>query len=149
MKTYLRRLFQYDRWASGQSLPSVYYPMNTEALRVMAHILNAEKIWLMRLHGEDSSGVPVFRERSIAECEELGEELYAGYLEFIDSLAEEDIDKLINYKNTKGEAFQTSIKDILTHVAFHGAYHRGQAALLVRQEGGTAAPTDYIIFTRV
>jgi uncharacterized damage-inducible protein DinB len=34
-------------------------------------------------------------------------------------------------------------------VGLHGVYHRGQVALLVRQGGGTASPTDYIIFTRV
>jgi uncharacterized damage-inducible protein DinB len=79
----------------------------------------------------------------------MSDELHREYLAYIDSLTESGLDTLVSYKNTKGAAFQTSIKDILTHVGLHGVYHRGQVALLVRQGGGTAAPTDYIIFTRV
>jgi uncharacterized damage-inducible protein DinB len=30
------------------------------------------------------------------------------------------------------------------HIAFHGVYHRGQIAALVRQHGGEPAYTDFI-----
>jgi uncharacterized damage-inducible protein DinB len=30
----------------------------------------------------------------------------------------------------------------------HGAYHRGQIALLIRQAGAVPAPTDYVAFVR-
>jgi len=30
----------------------------------------------------------------------------------------------------------------------HGCYHRGQVAMLIRDGGGTPAPTDYIAFVR-
>jgi len=38
--------------------------------------------------------------------------------------------------------------DILTQVATHGAYHRGQIAKAIRRGGGTPADTDFIIFVR-
>jgi uncharacterized damage-inducible protein DinB len=116
---------------------------------MLSHILSAENIWMTRLRGQDSSGIPVFEEFSLEECARMSDELHREYLAYIDSLTESDLDTLVSYKNTKGAAFQTSIKDILTHVGLHGVYHRGQIAFLVRQGGGTAAPTDYIIFTRV
>lgn len=149
MKEFLRRLFEYDKWAIGQSLSSLSDPVNAEALAMLSHVLNAEQAWLMRLRGEDSSGVKIFEEYSLDECARLSEQLSAGYLAFIDSLSGNDLDKIIDYKNTKGLPFSTSIRDILTHVGMHGMYHRGQVALLVRQGGGKAAPTDYINFTRL
>lgn len=148
MKEFLYKLFTYDEWAVGRSLSSLQGQVNPEAQLMLSHILSAENIWMTRLRGQDSSGIPVFEEFSLEKCARMSDELHREYLEYIDSLAESDLDTLINYKNTQGIAFQTSVKDILTHVGLHGVYHRGQVALLVRQCGGTAAPTDYIIFTR-
>jgi uncharacterized damage-inducible protein DinB len=36
------------------------------------------------------------------------------------------------------------VADVLTHVAMHGVYHRGQIAGAVRAANGTPAYTDYI-----
>ena len=47
-----------------------------------------------------------------------------------------------------GQAFRSTLEDILLHVALHGAYHRGQLAMLVRDGHGEPAPTDYIAFVR-
>jgi uncharacterized damage-inducible protein DinB len=149
MKEFLLRLFDYDEWAISQSLSSLEAPDNPEAQLMLSHVLSAERIWLIRLKGEDSSGVKVFEGFSLEECARMAGELHTGYAEFIDSLAEEDFGRVLTYKNTKGVEFSTSIGDILTHVGLHGMYHRGQVALLVRQGGGTAVSTDYINFTRL
>jgi uncharacterized damage-inducible protein DinB len=149
MKEFLYKLFTYDEWAIGRSLSSLQDTVSSEAQLMLSHILSAEKIWMVRLQGEDSSAIPVFEEFSLEECARISDELHRDYLAYIDSLTESDLDTLISYKNTKGVPFQTSIKDILTHVGLHGVYHRGQVALLVRQGGGTAIGTDYIIYTRV
>jgi uncharacterized damage-inducible protein DinB len=149
MKEFLYKLFNYDEWAVGRSLSSLKDPVNPEAQLMLSHILSAENTWMTRLRGQDSSGIPVFEEFSLEECARMSVELHREYLAYIDSLTESDLDSPIDYKNTKGIAFRTSVKDILTHVGLHGVYHRGQVALLVRQGGGTAVSTDYIIFTRL
>lgn len=149
MKEFLRNLFVYDEWAIDRSLSSLKEPANSRAQSMLSHILLAEKIWLARLKGEDSSSIPVFEELPLDECVRLANELNAAYLAFIDSLAESDIESLIEYKDTRGNAFTTSIEDILTHVAIHSAYHRGQIAMLVRDGGGEPVGTDYIGFTRI
>lgn len=149
MKEHLRRLFTYDEWAIGQSLATLKEPANPEAQTMLSHILAAEKVWMMRLRGEDSSGVALFEPYSLEECGRLSDDLHRKYLEYIDLLDEADLENLITYKNTRGVEFQTPIGEILTHVALHGVYHRGQIALLVRQGGGKAVGTDYIIYTRI
>lgn len=151
MLEFLRNLFAYDKWAIDRSLGTLREPLNLRAQAMLAHILLAEKIWLMRLNGEDSSAINVWGELQLDECVRLSAELNAAYLQYIDSLSDSDndLDTLISYKNIKGDPFHTSIKDILTHVGIHAAYHRGQIAMLVRDGGGTAIGTDYILFTRV
>src|SRR5260221_1235699 len=143
-----RRLFSYDRWAISRSLGTLDVQGESQAKLLLSHILLAERIWLTRLSGDDSAGIPTFQEFSIDECKAMAAELNRGYLEFIDSLSEDDLDHSITYKNTKGEEFSTPIHEVLTHVAVHGAYHRGQIAWLVRM-GGTAINTDFITFTRI
>ena len=37
---------------------------------------------------------------------------------------------------------------VLTHVALHGSYHRGQIAALIRSGGDEPINTDYIMWLR-
>lgn len=149
MLEFLRKLFSYDEWAISRSLSSLENPDNSKARLLLSHILLSEKIWLVRLKGEDSSHIQTFEEFSLARCIEISGELHRSYIKFLDSLQEKDLDFLITYQNTKGLEFQTPVKDILTHVGLHGVYHRGQIALLVRENGGQANNTDFITFTRL
>ena len=149
MLEYLRNLFVYDKWAMTRSLGTIETPANPRAQATLSHILLAEKIWLTRLNGEDASSIPVFDKLTLPDCIRLADELNLAYLRYIDSLSEADLDRSISYKNTKGDEFDTSIRDILTHVGLHSVYHRGQIAMLVRDEGGEAVGTDHILFTRL
>ena len=149
MLGFLRQLFSYDEWAIARSLSSIDPTVESKAKLLLSHILLAEKIWLTRLRGDDSSAIPTFEEYSIDDCREMAAELHQRYVEFIESLSETDLDRSLTYKNTKGVEFSTPIREILTHVGLHGVYHRGQIAWLVREGGGTAINTDYITFTRI
>ncbi|MEP7075951.1 MAG: DinB family protein [Acidobacteriota bacterium] len=149
MLDFFRKLFTYDKWAIGRSLGSIDASRQSAAALLLSHILLAEKIWLTRLRGEDSSHIPTFEELRLGECETMADDLCSGYLEFIDSLTEADLARLITYKNTKGIEFITPVREILIHVGLHGAYHRGQIAWIVRAGGGTAVNTDYITSTRI
>lgn len=146
----LRRLFSYDKWAIDRSLSSIKSASKTKAELLLSHILLAEKIWMTRLKGEDSSLTSTFEEFSLEFCAKMSDELFEEYTRFLDSLSEEDLNRSLTYKNLAGVEFQTPILDILLHVALHGAYHRGQIAWIVREDGGgTAVNTDYIGFTRI
>ena len=54
----------------------------------------------------------------------------------------------VGYRNSQGEYWTSTVGDILTHVALHGAYHRAQIATAIREAGGTPAYTDFIHATR-
>ena len=59
-----------------------------------------------------------------------------------------DHDSTIDYRNTKGEQWTSSVDDVLMHVILHGSYHRGQIATVLRNGGEEPAYTDYIHCTR-
>ena len=60
----------------------------------------------------------------------------------------EGLRREVAYSNSAGVAFHSTVEDILLQVAMHGSYHRGQIALLLRQEGAEPAATDFIGFAR-
>lgn len=149
MLDYFKQLFAFDNWATTRSLTFLRGYPNQKALTALSHLLLAQKIWLLRLNDQDSSSIPTYEDQSLESCTTMAKEIHKGYVEFLNSIQESDLDRLITYKNTKGVGFQTSIRDILMHVAFHSVYHRGQVASFVRIDNGEPLNTDYITFTRL
>jgi uncharacterized damage-inducible protein DinB len=139
---HLRRLLRYDTWANQETLRSLKQSAPPRSLRWMAHIVGAEYLWMARLRRHNAT-LPVWPELDVETCgERLNElsRLWPGYLEDTrDSFTEE-----VPYTNSKGEAWTSTVEDILTHVVIHSAYHRGQIASDVRASGGVPAYTDYI-----
>lgn len=144
----IKRLFAYDAWANARVLAAMKNAQSQTALAPLAHLLVSEKIWLMRLRGEDTSAVNKSPELSHAECESLFGEMRASYASYINSLGEDDLGSKLTYRNFKGTEFRTPVGEILTHVAMHGTYHRGQVAKAMRAEGHAPADTDFITFVR-
>jgi len=70
------------------------------------------------------------------------------YATVIDTFSNQQLDSSVTYRNSAGTEYTSAIRDILIHVALHGAYHRGQIAAAVRGGGDTPASTDYIAYVR-
>ena len=69
---YLTRELKYNAWANIECLNSLKTAANapSQSLRLMAHIVGAENLWLCRLTKQDSS-IPVWPEWSVEECETI------------------------------------------------------------------------------
>ncbi len=59
-----------------------------------------------------------------------------------------DLSAVLSYTNSSGRPFTNRVSDILFHIVNHSTYHRGQIALLLRQQGLEPVPTDYIFYKR-
>ncbi len=112
-----------------------------------AHVLGAEHVWLARLR-ERPADVPVWPDFDRERCERLAADARDAYSAYLQSLKRVDLERSVSYVNSAGQAFESRVEDILMHVLLHGAYHRGQVALLLRQGGAQPIPTDYIAFVR-
>jgi uncharacterized damage-inducible protein DinB len=145
MLDYLQKLFVYDDWANrefGTALNSLAQPPS-RSIRLLAHILSAERLWFERLNSQPQS-LPVWPQFGLSECDTLLAEVHDAWLGYFRWLSESDLASTISYKNSKGERWQSRVEDILTHVVIHSAYHRGQIATDFRAAGMTPPYTDFI-----
>jgi uncharacterized damage-inducible protein DinB len=149
MDASLRQLFEHLRWADERVQESLTEAVNppSHTLDLFAHVVAAEHVWLSRMRGEKPE-VAVWPKLSLSQCLELGTRNADEFLALVESLDEIGLDSGVTYKNSAGLEFTSSFRDILLHVALHGAYHRGQIAAAIRAGGDTPAPTDYIAFVR-
>ncbi|NUO79476.1 DinB family protein [candidate division KSB1 bacterium] len=140
-----RRLFQYEAWANREVLANLKQHKNPpqRALKFLAHIIAAGTLWLERIKGEKQS-LAVWPEFTLAQCEDQLARITQLWQDYLTALPAMGLSQPIAYTNTKGETFRSPLEDILTHVAMHGAYHRGQIATDTRAAGLTPVLTDFI-----
>ena len=143
-------MYEHLNWANQRILETLQSmeDENQEVCRLFSHILFAEKVWITRLQGLDSSQLPIWSEVDLEVCAELVRQNEESVTAFLTNLANTGLDQLISYTNSKGSEFKNSVRDILTHVALHGHYHRGQINSRLRAEGIEPVNIDFITFVR-
>ena len=146
---YFTKLFDHMEWADKRALASLraMSAPPPKTVELMAHILGAERVWLSRIVGE-TSPIVVWPTLSLDDAERVLAENFAGYRRVLSRLSSAGLQEPITYKTSAGDQFTSTVEDILTQVATHGSYHRGQIAAQVRAAGGTPNPTDYIAYIR-
>jgi len=143
------KLFRHLDWANREILKALRGKERSgKALKLFAHVLLAERVWLTRLQGADSSGLPIWAELDLAQCAELVEQNEERFRAFLADPILSDPDRVVAYANSQGTPFENSVGDILAHVTLHGQYHRGQINLLLRENGFEPVSLDYILFAR-
>lgn len=148
VKQYFERIFSWTAWADAQALAALRAtPAAVEALPLLAHVLAAEHVWLTRLTGQPTVH-PVWPTLDLDQCAVLATQNAHGYQQYLATANEESLARLVRYHTTTGQPFETVPVDMLTQVATHGAYHRGQIARIISQSGGKAISTDFILFAR-
>jgi uncharacterized damage-inducible protein DinB len=115
---------------------------------LFAHLVAAERVWLLRLSGEGAEAPPIWPDWSLKRVAAVVADNARDYQQFVATLSATDVEWYVEYKNSQGVLFSTRIIDILTHVALHGSYHRGQITMTLRAGGITPVNTDYITFVR-
>ncbi|UJH92328.1 hypothetical protein LZ575_07300 [Antarcticibacterium sp. 1MA-6-2] len=147
MKEQFREWYSYNSEANLKVIQNLteLKEIPDRAIDIFSHLLLAHKIWLERIDFRDTiSGKP---------WEKISSEEFLAInkwnLEFtLEVLKEQELNKRISYTNSKGVNFNNSIEEILFHVLTHSSYHRGQVAILLRQENFDPPLTDYIFYKR-
>ena len=144
-KEYFLRMLAYDHWANQECLRVLRNRgvSDSKAIRLMAHTLSAEKLWLERMMRERQS-MPVWPSSTVEECAALIDSMAGAWQAYLKQLPPDGLNEIIEYRNSKGEPWSSRVEDVLQHVLFHSAYHRGQIALQMRADGLEPALTDFI-----
>ncbi len=145
----LHKLMAHLVWADDAVLASLRSSpgSDTRSLTLYAHVVAAEAVWLARIAGR-TPDVAVWPTLTLDEAAALARRNSDELARMLDSSSADDLARDIEYRNSAGAQFRSTVEDILLHVALHGSYHRGQISLLVRGGGGDPSPTDYIAFVR-
>ncbi|MEX2110457.1 MAG: DinB family protein [Gemmatimonadaceae bacterium] len=143
------RLFDHLCWADRKVLESLRSAQNppAKALELYSHVLGSEHVWLSRIHGV-AAELAVWPSLTLAQCEKIASDNCEAFTTIVKTLTPDSLAGEISYRNSAGAGFTSTLEDILTHVALHGSYHRGQIAVSLRAAGETPSPTDYIAFAR-
>jgi len=157
----LTLLVDYNYWARDRMLDAVAALSAEQFTRNMgnsfgsvrdtiAHICDAEWIWLSRWKGQQPTGFrSPDRMPDVATARKEWAELEQGAREVVGNLGPAGVQRTFEYKDFKGATRSDVFREMLQHVVNHGSYHRGQVTTMLRQLG--AAPPkhmDLIVFYR-
>jgi len=118
-------------------------------LKIFSHVLNAHHIWLERISPSGTNLPAPWQDIDQLDFAKINNKLFQKTQRYL--LSEKidmDFDQPIAYANSRGEKFKNTIQEIYFHILAHSAYHRGQIALLLRNEGIEPPLTDYIFYKR-
>lgn len=108
----------------------------------------AEWLWLERWQGRSHSGPLDGERRDLASIRARWDQVEAGLQGFVRGVSTGELDRVVEYRNTKNPAFANPLRQMLQHVVNHGTYHRGQVTAMLRQLGANPLATDLIAFYR-
>jgi len=143
------RLVRYTRWAHTRvldALRSVPTPP-ARAVELFSHVLRVQDVWYGRVASTAHADLDLWADEALSACADRLEPSMRRWQAVLDERAQ-DLDQRIAYTNSKGTAFETPLRDILSHVVNHGTHHRAQIALVLREADIAPPVTDYIFFLR-
>jgi len=154
----LEMLYDYGYWAnkrvfeallrlgSGQFTKSM--PSGHGSIRnTLVHVLSAEAGWLDRSGGPKRG--PRLNPDDYPTVESLIESwnrVEVQVREFLNTLNDQDLVRSVEYLNDRGEKRAMPLGELLQHAANHGAHHRGQVAMMLRELGHEPGYFDMLIY---
>lgn len=151
LNSYLTRLYNYNRWANETLLPFIAEQgadSDAEIMKTLSHYLAAQEIWISRIQGRDPKIKGVWDVYTMDRCRDLARETAIDWLDFLEGMKPEDTTRIIAYRNTQGNYYETPVIDIMCHCVNHATYHRAQITKLMRQLGKEVINTDFITYAR-
>lgn len=147
MADLLTELYEHNWWAHDALMAELRREApDAETLRLFAHVVAAEHLWLSRID-MTKPRVAVWPALSLDDIAALESENRRRFRELL-KRPDDSRGQRIRYRNSAGNEFVNSVGDILTHIAMHGHYHRGQIARTMRAAGREPVYTDFIGFIR-
>jgi uncharacterized damage-inducible protein DinB len=149
----LRRLVAYNQWANekiltaidGMTAQDLARPVDAyigNLAKNLHHVRWATRLWLARWKG---IAPPAAGEPSGSWADAYAE-THAELREFVESLTDAEADRVVHYKDTKGNPYQLPLGQLITHVVNHGTHHRAETGMLLERLGRSPGDMDYVYY---
>ncbi len=157
----LRTLFEYNAAANERVLTAAARvapealvapaPVSHGSLLgALAHVYAGEWVWRIRAEeGLSPSALPTVAD--VPTLQAVRERLTAedrAWLAFLGRCSDEDLERGVSYKTTRGAAFETPLWQIGQHVVNHGTQFRSEAAVLLTEHGASPGDLDLVAYLR-
>jgi uncharacterized damage-inducible protein DinB len=113
--------------------------------RMFAHIYGADAFWLSVWEGRSLTALPGADMATLAELRERWDELEGEQRRYLGALTPSDLVRVVDGKNTRGQAFRRPLGMMLLHVPNHATHHRSEIATMLTMANGS--PPDSGIAT--
>ena len=149
MKEFFLKWYQYNAWANRRIIRCLEQQnvIDEKILSVFGHLMAANFIWLNRIKDQPKSKYELWGKYDLVELKRMVGEADELWMSFIKE--NESFDRQMKYHNYVGDYFENNVQQIMIHLVNHGTYHRGQVAMLLRQQGFEPVNTDFITYDRV
>ncbi len=155
----LRQQLDYSAWASQRLLDEAnklpadeltrdFKTADKSVLETLVHVFAADRIWLSRVQGTTRASFIDPQDRYLAVLNQEWPALQQTWKQYTAPLGDQDVLKVISYKDTKGNAYQQPLWQILLHLVNHGTHHRGQVSGFLRSMGHTPPVLDLMAYYR-
>jgi uncharacterized damage-inducible protein DinB len=114
-------------------------------LRMFAHIYGADTFWLSVWKGQSLGALPGADIPDLAELRRRWDDLEAEQRRYLATLTPVDLVRVVDGKNTRGQAFRRPLGMMLLHVPNHATHHRSEIATMLTIVSGS--PPDSGIST--
>ena len=114
----------------------------------LGHVVAAQMAWLQRWTTGGNTQ-PTTQLGAISGLEEIRrayERSHADLRRFLGSLTEEQLEGVLAYTDSRGNAFERVLWQLMVHVANHGSYHRAETAMALTAMGENPGDLDYVYF---
>lgn len=149
IKEHLKDLLEYSHHYNVKLIEKfndgdLHLAVPEEAIRLLSHILNAQKIWNLRMENSEKTQ-DVWQVYGKEEMLDIENENFERTLDLLEKL---ELDSELSYSATNGEAYVNKLMDIIFHLVNHSTYHRGQIAAVLRKAGLEPVASDFILYKR-
>ena len=137
-KDYLLSLLDYSVWANEaffnqiDQLPADEVTKQRQSLMnnlliSVNHLLVIDKVWLAHMKGEKHSfeKLQTIVEENLDDLWAAKKESNREIREYVAGLSEDELEEVIDYELIGGNTGRLARYMIITHLAIHGAFHRG------------------------
>jgi uncharacterized damage-inducible protein DinB len=156
----LRTHLRYTEWASRRLVRSAaslteeelhrdFKHSDKSVLGTLVHIFAADRIWIQRVKGTPISGfIDPVKDFQMTVLENEWPAIHQQWQELAAGLSDGAVEHRIQYRDLKGNSYETPLWQIILHVVNHATHHRGQVSAMIRAMGHTPPPVDLIFYYR-
>ncbi len=150
VKEYFINLFEYEYWANNKVL--MYIENNTRSrcvINLFSHMVADMKPWITLLSKETVPGnIECLPSWNVQQCKDELNEVNTKISRIINSLNPAEMKNKVSSLGSNGQFFVNTVTEVLTQIASHSQYHRGQIEMLIKDETGINLRTMYMSYLR-